>query len=381
MKTILAERRVEEPHPLPQHLLGPSLPALERWDDIEVWEREYRSRPLSRMPVAFLNEELPAEPAAAYHYGMVRARGQGAERSNRLIFLLHGLNERSWDKYLPWARRLALSSGATVLLYPMAFHMNRSPGICSNIDEVFRIYRERKAILGPSGASSHANAVLSSRLEKRPYRFFTSGLQSYRDIADITRWIRAGQNPDVGPGASVDFFGYSIGAFLAEMLLMSNPCGLFSDSRLFAFCGGSVMDAARARSRAILDSGGETALTRLFRSLTKGDWRIDGPDELVTEDEWRYFLSMLSMDSMADVRRKRLDEIGDRISGIALKKDEVFPFQGVRDTLGNRVSLMDFPFAYRHESPFSAADAGPEASALAMAGVFSRASAFLGLAS
>jgi hypothetical protein len=29
---------------------------------------------------------------------------EGYKQTNRAIILLHGLNEKSWDKYLPWAR-------------------------------------------------------------------------------------------------------------------------------------------------------------------------------------------------------------------------------------------------------------------------------------
>lgn len=34
------------------------------------------------------------------------------------IFLLHGLNEKQWDKYLPWAYELCLKTGYAVLLFP-----------------------------------------------------------------------------------------------------------------------------------------------------------------------------------------------------------------------------------------------------------------------
>jgi hypothetical protein len=47
--------------------------------------------------------------------------------SRGLILLLHGLNEKRWDKYLPWARRLVRQTGKSVLLFPIAFHMSRTP--------------------------------------------------------------------------------------------------------------------------------------------------------------------------------------------------------------------------------------------------------------
>ena len=47
--------------------------------------------------------------------------------SNKVIFLLHGLNERSWLKYLAWAYNLADQTDSYVILFPISFHINRSP--------------------------------------------------------------------------------------------------------------------------------------------------------------------------------------------------------------------------------------------------------------
>ena len=39
----------------------------------------------------------------------------------RVLLLLHGLNERYWDKYLVWAEYLALNTRNPVILFPIAF--------------------------------------------------------------------------------------------------------------------------------------------------------------------------------------------------------------------------------------------------------------------
>jgi pimeloyl-ACP methyl ester carboxylesterase len=346
---------------------------------LDVWKRTHHSRPISGGAVSVLPEDGPLAENDVFEYHLLRPAG--APDNGRVIFLLHGLNERRWEKYLPWARRMALSSGATVILFPLAYHMNRSPRSFGEMDEVFRIYRARKASQGPEGASSHANAMLSARLEDKPFRFFTSGLQSYRDVVDLARGIKAGAHPDFGPASRIDFFGYSIGAFLAEVLLMADPDRLFSDSRLFVFCGGSVMEAAKARSRAILDGNAERALTGLFRSLEGGDWSMDGHDDWVGDEEWNCFLAMLGRGKMSALREKRFAEIGDRISGIALERDQVFPVDGVLGTLGRRIEVMDFPFDYRHEVPFPDRGVEPGLVDSALDAVFGRAAGFLGLAS
>ena len=49
----------------------------------------------------------------------------GPARSEKVILLFHGLNEHSWHKYLPWAKTLVERTGKTVILFPIAFHMNR----------------------------------------------------------------------------------------------------------------------------------------------------------------------------------------------------------------------------------------------------------------
>ena len=49
------------------------------------------------------------------------------EKHKEALLLLHGLNERSWEKYLTWAEYLAENTGKAVILFPIAFHMNRTP--------------------------------------------------------------------------------------------------------------------------------------------------------------------------------------------------------------------------------------------------------------
>jgi len=50
-----------------------------------------------------------------------------ADESTKVILLLHGLNERSWLKYLVWAYWLAENTSSYVILFPISFHINRSP--------------------------------------------------------------------------------------------------------------------------------------------------------------------------------------------------------------------------------------------------------------
>ena len=47
--------------------------------------------------------------------------------TSKVILLFHGLNERSWIKYLTWAYFLCQNTGSYVILFPISFHINRSP--------------------------------------------------------------------------------------------------------------------------------------------------------------------------------------------------------------------------------------------------------------
>src|SRR5512133_3923610 len=127
-------------------------------EGLDVSERRHRSRLCRDGGFSLSPDDAPVPENEEFSYWILKP--EGAPRSGRVIFLLHGLNERRWDKYLPWARRIALSSGAAVILFPLAYHMNRTPRAFCEMDEVFRVYRARKASQGSEGESSHANAML-----------------------------------------------------------------------------------------------------------------------------------------------------------------------------------------------------------------------------
>ena len=83
--------------------------------------------------------------------------------------------------------------------------------------------------------SSFANIALSNRLTEDPMRFFKSGYQTSTDIIKLLSCIRNGEHEVIPQTANFNLFAYSIGAFLAEIILMGNPENLFSESKLFMF--------------------------------------------------------------------------------------------------------------------------------------------------
>jgi hypothetical protein len=74
----------------------------------------------------------------------------------------------------------------------------------------------------------------------------------------------SGHDPDIAEGTRINFFGYSIGGFLTEILCMTNEDDLFSDSRVVIFCGGPTIDRMHPVSKYILDSEALASLSSFF---------------------------------------------------------------------------------------------------------------------
>jgi hypothetical protein len=77
------------------------------------------------LPGGFLDlQDSHVSENRKFHYPLFHCPERG--RARELLLLFHGLNEKDWHKYLPWAHQLALTTGKAVLLFPIAFHMNRA---------------------------------------------------------------------------------------------------------------------------------------------------------------------------------------------------------------------------------------------------------------
>ena len=282
--------------------------------------------------------------------------------STQVILLFHGLNEKHWEKYLSWAYRLVELTGKTVILFPIAFHMNRVPSRWSHPREMSRVSADRQKAYTAISESSFANAAISTRIHQRPQRFFWSGRQTYSDILQLIQIIRNGEHPDISKEASIDLFAYSIGSFLSEILLMTDTDHLFSDSRLFIFCGGPTLDRMYPVSRYILDSEANIALYTFFIEHLDNECKLhERLNHYFNEDHRSgiYFRSTLSSHRHKRIREDRLKEIGSRIAAVALTKDDVIPPGEVLNTLKGdfrdlpaSVDVLDFPFDYSHVTPF-----------------------------
>jgi len=280
-------------------------------------------------------------------------------KSDKVILLLHGLNERSWVKYLVWAFWLAENLGSYVILFPISFHINRSPESWKDPREMIPHLKERNSSLGEIRMSSFANFALSERLSEDPTRFLNSGHQTLDDIVKLVMSIKEGRHQVIPKCSTIDIFAYSIGAFLAEIIMMGNPATLFTESRLFIFCGGSVFSQMNGSSKLIMDS---LAFERLYsyylndfeKNISESDPAIDF---LSKSQVGMAFRSMIDFGRFKSFRESVLKRLRNQIQSITLQKDHVIPAKAVVETLNkfsrkSIVEVWDFPYAYCHENPF-----------------------------
>lgn len=283
----------------------------------------------------------------------------GNTKSNKVILLLHGLNERSWVKYLVWAFWLAEYTDSYVILFPISFHINRSPASWKDPRTMLPFMKKRNSGLATINMSSFANIALSNRLTESPLRFFNSGYQTVTDITKLLLTIKNGQHRIIPQGGSINIFAYSIGAFLAQIILMGNPENLFDESKLFMFCGGSVFSNMHGSSKLIMDSQAFDKVYRYY--LYEFEKSITGKSPLAgflsKSPTGMAFRSMIDLERFKTFRENLLTKLRNQIHSITLKMDTVIPAAGVVSTLNTvnhtrMAEVWDLPYTYSHENPF-----------------------------
>ncbi len=305
----------------------------------------------------------------------------GRKKCRGAIILLHGLNERSWQKYLPWASRLADETGKGIILFPLAFHMNRSPESWSQIRRMMPVSKERKTLLPDLTSSSFANAAISYRMQFAPQRFILSGIQTFMDLVHLIKKIKEGNISGLESQCSIDFFAYSIGATLAEVLMMTNPRGYLTQSKAFLFCGGPALDLSTPINKVIIDNHAFNSLLHHFHDILDGKAdELKSIEDVISNNSYKYLKSLLIHNRMEKTRNNRLIEIQDRIRFLALEKDRTMPPEALEKTMkpaGIDIKSCDFPFSYSHENPFPMTPGKEDAVEKAFTQIFSEASGFI----
>ena len=277
----------------------------------------------------------------------------GWERYDRAVLLLHGLNERSWHKYESWAAALAALTGRPVILFPLAFHMNRTPSSWFNPRQLLQWLVELRKCRELASNATFANVVLSTRIVECPMRFYISGKESAYNVWQLTEQMASGRHPLFDEGTRVDVFAYSIGAFLAEVLFMADPDGLFDRSRLFLFMGGAAIGEMHGASKYIMDDNAFASMRHYYT----GSFGRDAFSDRLCDDAFdRAFRLLLTADGCRAERERAIEVFADRLRIVTLKKDRVIPTAGVQATLGTWADAvlteLDFPFNYSHQDPF-----------------------------
>ncbi len=283
------------------------------------------------------------------------------KENRKAILLLHGLNERSWAKYLAWGYRLCQVTGSYVILFPISFHINRTPSGWSDPRLVHPLVKMRATGHDQTSFSSFLNYTLSSRLTEEPLRFFNSGYQTVFDIVKLLNQVKGGTHSVIPGGSRIDIFAYSIGAFLAQILMMGNPGNLFSETKLFMFCGGSVFSNMRGTSKLIMDSMAYNKVHSYYLNDFEGKINFHNPfsEFLRSTQIGMSFRSMIDFGRFRAFRENLMGKLKDQIRTIALRKDKVIPPDGILRTLNTgdkscttEVEVWDFTYDYTHENPF-----------------------------
>ncbi len=283
------------------------------------------------------------------------------KKNDRAIILLHGLNERDWTKYLTWADYLAQHTQRTIILFPLAFHMNRGKKEWSDRRSMTDLANNRKSAYEKVARLSFVNAALSNRISEDPMRFYRAGLQSAHDLLQLLYQIKKGEHPLLEKKSHINFMGYSIGAFLTQIMFMANPGNILKNSKAVLFCGGTTFNHMSGTSKLIMDNLAYENLNSFYlKQFEKAKLSVSGNFfSKRLGPVVRSFKAMIPIPTFNPLKDKTFTQIAKKISAIGLLKDEVIPAREIKETLQTKrgkikfqFKLIDFPYHYTHENPF-----------------------------
>ena len=323
-------------------------------------------------------EEINENIRFDYYVVSPDADNFSGNRWNSAIFLFHGLNERSWDKYKPWAETLANKLERPVVLFPLSMHINRSPDLWSDSRAMQKLIDEEYKEKEKAENLTFVNYALSKRLQADPYRFYLSGRETIYNVHQLMNEIRRGKHPLLAKSCKVDIFAYSIGALMSQVLLSSDVEGHFDNSKLFMFCGGALFNEMNGSSRMIMD--GDTFRTLKSYFTTKFIFP-QFESRIIGDNLEKSFIAHVDKSLCKERREAFYRKNSYRICVVSLTKDTVIPTSGIRSALGKEaehcIEEMDFPFRYSHENPFPEGEKIAAERKYFFEKVFSRAAEFL----
>jgi hypothetical protein len=300
----------------------------------------------------FKSKELEQSNSNFRYYLLIpdNSSGRGA------IILLHGLNERSWNKYVQWGLRLATDTGRPVILFPSAYHMNRSPRSWIDRHLMMPLVAARTSLVPDTHLSTFVNVALSTRMSSSPQRFILSGYQTINDLKVLISSVREGTHPDLPGGGRVDVFAYSIGALATQIMMLSKPSILPDDSRVMLFCGGSAFSLMNGTSKLIMDSIAFEKLMAFYLEWPKENRNTDsdGLMKIMNDTpEGEAFYAMTSLSRLKDVSGTPFRNTQGKLMAVSFAGDCVIPSDAVAATLqGASVEVWSPGYPCTHENPF-----------------------------
>jgi len=286
----------------------------------------------------------------------------GTKKIKKVTFLFHGLNEKNWEKYLPWGKAISEQTNSAIVFFPIAFHMDRAPLSWSEKRKMFQLSEQRKLKFPNVVNSSLSNVAISMRLHAMPQRMIWSGLQTYYDVIQFIENCKNDNHPLIAKDFNFNIFAYSIGGLLAEILKLSNYKNYFTNTKLCLFCSGAVVNRISPVSKFILDSEANIAL---YAYLAEHFNKFLEKDKLlhhyIEEDhfEGEVFNAMLEYQKKREFRENLFKKVENQVYALALQKDVVIPpfevmntLQGAFRAIKIKVDLLDFNYNYTHENPF-----------------------------
>lgn len=305
-------------------------------------------------------KDIEVKENQSFNYHIIRPAGK--EKCRKMTFLFHGFNEKDWSKYLPWAYTICKETRSAVVLFPIAFHMQRTPKHWSSKREMYRLSEERRHRFPNIINSTMSNVAISMRLHSMPQRFIWSGLQTYYDFIQFIEDCKKDLHPDIDKNFDFNIFAYSIGGFLAQILKLTNSNGYFDKTKVCIFCGGAAFNRLSPVSKFILDSEANVALYSFlvehFDRMLEKDGRLH---HYIFDDhpEGRVFYAMLNYHRMREFREDLLRKYEGQFYALVLKKDLIIPsfevvntLQGAWRNIRIKVDEVDFNRDYIHENPF-----------------------------
>ena len=252
-----------------------------------------------------------------------------------------------------------------VVLFPISMHINRSPLSWSDpraMQKLVSLEKERDKREGRIESNQNltfVNYALSTRIKSDPYRFYLAGRETVLNICQLMEEIREGRSTLFKRECAVNIFSYSIGSLLSQVLLMANPYGYFSESKLFMFCGGSLFGEMNGNSRMIMDRASFEILNHYYRNQFIYEYI---PSKAEVDNIDNAFLAHIDKEFRQKERYSFYEKAHKRIKAISLKKDIVIPSSGIKNAMGSIwkkcLKELDFPFKYSHEAPFPTLEKG-----------------------